>query len=122
MAHTRGKRRPRTGRPREGAVADERVKEWLAGIGLSQYAVLFARSEIDTEVLPALGEQDLEKLGIPLGHRKKLLKAIAALSAAQQAVQTLPQTSRVNASEAGEHRWVDLLRVRIRLRLVEDGG
>ena len=40
---------------------------------------MFRAHEIDSEVLPELSEGDLEKLGIPLGHRKRLMKAIAAL-------------------------------------------
>jgi class 3 adenylate cyclase len=55
---------------------------WLRGLGLGQYEAAFRQSEIDTEVLPELTEGDLEKLGIPLGHRKRLLKAIRNLGTA----------------------------------------
>ena len=55
------------------------VAQWLESIGLGQYAELFAENAIDIEVLPELAEPDLEKLGLPLGHRKKLLKAIRDL-------------------------------------------
>jgi hypothetical protein len=44
---------------------------------------MFRESEIDAEVLPELTESDLSQLGMPLGHRKRLLKAIAALGAAE---------------------------------------
>ncbi len=57
----------------------ETIAEWLTQIGLPQYAKLFAQNEIDLEVLPELREQDLEKLGVPLGHRKKLLRACSVL-------------------------------------------
>ena len=53
------------------------LTQWLASVGLRHYADLFAKHEVDYETLLDLEEQDLEKLGIPLGHRKKLLKAIA---------------------------------------------
>ncbi len=56
------------------------VDQWLEGLGLSKYSALFAENEVDLEVLPDLTEQDLKDLDIPLGHRKKLMKAIAALS------------------------------------------
>jgi class 3 adenylate cyclase/tetratricopeptide (TPR) repeat protein len=56
------------------------VDDWLEGLGLSQYAALFAENAVDLEILPDLTEQDLKDLQIPLGHRKKLLKGIAALS------------------------------------------
>ena len=55
------------------------VTLWLERIGLGQFAELFTEQQIDLEILPALTEDDFEKLGIPLGPRKKLLKAIAAL-------------------------------------------
>ena len=61
------------------------IDEWLDTIGLGRSAALFADHDIDLQVLPELCEADLEKLGISLGHRKKLLKAIAALAGEAQA-------------------------------------
>src|SRR5882757_4246269 len=61
------------------------VGAWLRGLGLGQYEATFRESEIDAEVLPDLTEGDLNQLGMPLGHRKRLLKAIAALGAAETA-------------------------------------
>ncbi len=58
---------------------------WLRGLGLGQYETTFRENEIDAEVLPELTESDLSQLGVPLGHRKRLLKAIAALGAAEKA-------------------------------------
>ncbi|HET9714617.1 MAG TPA: adenylate/guanylate cyclase domain-containing protein [Pseudolabrys sp.] len=55
------------------------IDEWLARIGLAKYAPVFAENEIDIEVLPDLTEEDLKDLNIPLGSRKKLMKAIAAM-------------------------------------------
>ena len=52
---------------------------WLRGLGLGQYEAAFRENEIDADVLSDLTEIDLEKLGLPLGHRKRLLKAIANL-------------------------------------------
>ncbi|HEX6137726.1 MAG TPA: adenylate/guanylate cyclase domain-containing protein [Casimicrobiaceae bacterium] len=56
------------------------IDEWLEGLGLAKYAARFADNEVDLEVLPDLTEEDLKGLDIPLGPRKKLLKAIAALA------------------------------------------
>ena len=56
------------------------VMAWLRDLELDRYETTFRDNEIDWEVLPELSEADLEKLGLPLGPRKKLLKAIAALS------------------------------------------
>ena len=52
---------------------------WLDQIGLPEYARMFAEHAIDREVLADLDDHDLRELGVPLGHRKRLLKAIAAL-------------------------------------------
>jgi class 3 adenylate cyclase/predicted ATPase len=57
------------------------VQQWLTELGLSQYAPAFSENEIYFDVLPALTEDDLRELGLPMGPRKKLLKAIAALEA-----------------------------------------
>jgi class 3 adenylate cyclase len=54
---------------------------WLDGIGLAQYAAVFAENAIDLDVLPDVTETDLEKMGVTLGHRKRILRAIAALPA-----------------------------------------
>jgi class 3 adenylate cyclase len=57
------------------------VAQWLNAIDLGQYEALFREHEINADVLPDLVEADLEKIGVPLGHRKRLMRAIAALSA-----------------------------------------
>src|SRR5580704_2229709 len=57
------------------------VAQWLNAIDLGQYEALFREHEIDANVLPDLVEADLEKIGVPLGHRKRLMRAIAVLSA-----------------------------------------
>ena len=55
--------------------------EWLRGLGLGRYDGVLHQNEIDGSVLPDLTEGDFEKLGLPMGHRKCLLKAIANLGA-----------------------------------------
>ena len=56
------------------------VGGWLRNLGLGQYKSAFIKNAIDTDVLPELTEGDLEKLGIPLGDRKRLIKAIKAVA------------------------------------------
>jgi predicted ATPase/class 3 adenylate cyclase len=56
------------------------VAAWLEELGLAQYAEIFAEQAIDFEIVPALTEADLEKLGMPLGHRRRMLQAIGALA------------------------------------------
>src|ERR1700751_1167614 len=55
----------------------QQVTDWLELLGLGQDAQSFADNGIDFSVLPDLTDQDLEKLGVLLGHRRKLLRAIA---------------------------------------------
>jgi class 3 adenylate cyclase/tetratricopeptide (TPR) repeat protein len=52
------------------------LSEWLNTHGLGQYAEIFFEQNIDIGVLPELRETDLERLGLSLGHRKILLRAI----------------------------------------------
>jgi SAM domain (Sterile alpha motif) len=49
------------------------VVVWLRSLGLGKYEAAFRENEIDADVLPELTELDLEKLGVPLGHLKRLL-------------------------------------------------
>jgi class 3 adenylate cyclase len=53
------------------------ITEWLASIGLEEYAQRFAENAIDLSIVRDLTEQDLKELGVLLGHRRKLLRAIA---------------------------------------------
>ena len=56
------------------------IEAWLKEIGLERYLELFQDNDIDPEILPDLTEADFEKLGVSLGHRKKLMRAIAVLA------------------------------------------
>src|SRR5205823_5397098 len=59
------------------------VAAWLQNLGLERYAPAFRDNEIDERVLPSLTADDLKELGVTLvGHRRRLLDAIAALGAA----------------------------------------
>jgi class 3 adenylate cyclase/tetratricopeptide (TPR) repeat protein len=55
------------------------IAEWLASIGLGEYAQRFADNAIDLSVVRDLTEQDLKDLGVLLGHRRKILRAIPEL-------------------------------------------
>src|SRR5580693_4551538 len=55
--------------------------DWLRSLGLGQYEAAFRENAIDDSVLPSLTAEDLKDLGVGMvGHRRKLLDAIAALS------------------------------------------
>ncbi len=51
------------------------IAEWLASIGLAEYAQRFGENAIDLSVVRDLTEQDLKDLGVLLGHRRKMLHA-----------------------------------------------
>jgi class 3 adenylate cyclase len=56
------------------------IAAWLRGLGLEQYEPAFRVNEIDERVLPSLTSEDLREIGVvPIGHRRRLLDAIAAL-------------------------------------------
>jgi class 3 adenylate cyclase/predicted ATPase len=58
------------------------VADWLRKLGLEQYEPAFSANEIDANLLPSLTSEDLKDLGVSLvGHRRRLLDAIAALGA-----------------------------------------
>lgn len=68
------------------------IAEWLDKLGLGQYAERFAQNAIDVGILPELMDEDFDKLGVLLGHRRKMLRAIADLDpAALIASPTPPQ-------------------------------
>src|SRR5262245_8064229 len=66
-----------------GEAVMQQIGNWLKSLGLGEYAQRFAENCIDASVLRDLTDQDLEKIGIPLGHRKKMLRAIAELGGAE---------------------------------------
>ncbi len=72
------------------------VRAWLEGHGLGRYAEAFASNDVDAEVLRTLTADDLKELGITsLGHRKKLLAAVADLAAAGERGPTPPLEARM---------------------------
>src|SRR6478736_3522494 len=66
--------------PSESAIKG--IAEWLTSLGLGEYSQRFAENAIDLSVVRDLTEQDLKDLGVLLGHRRKILRAIAELDIA----------------------------------------
>src|SRR6476661_4559256 len=64
-----------------GRAAMEQIAEWLANLGMSEYAERFAENRIDFAVLPDLTDQDLKDIGVVLGDRRKIMRAIARIDA-----------------------------------------
>ena len=56
------------------------IGAWLKTLGMSEYAERFAENGIDISVLRHLTDQDLKDIGVLLGHRRRMLAAIAELA------------------------------------------
>ena len=61
---------------------------WLRSLGLGHYEATFRENKIDVDVLPELTESDLSQLGVPLGDRKRFLKAIGGIDVAANGAAT----------------------------------
>jgi hypothetical protein len=69
------------------------IADWLEKLGMSEYAQCFAENRIDFSVLPDLTDQDLKDLGVVLGDRRKMLRAIAKLDNMPEAVTLMPRAA-----------------------------
>ncbi len=90
------------------------VAGWLQSIGLGEYEAVFRDNKIDSEVLSELTDADLEKLGVPLGHRKRLLRAVAVLcppepDSERAASAHQPRASPPLRTDAAERRQLTVL-------------
>src|SRR5215475_9609625 len=92
----------------------QQIADWLERLGLGQYAPRFAENDIDFEVLSDLTDQDLEKIGVAsVGHRRKLLRAIANLKDLETitpavAIAAAPPAI-PRAADTGERRQVTVM-------------
>ncbi len=75
---------------------------WLRRLGLERYEAAFRENGIALSVLPDLTDQDLEKLGVLLGHRRKLQRAIANLEG-EASEKRAPLVAVVAAAPAAQH-------------------
>ena len=80
------------------------VAGWLRGLGLAQYEAAFREAAIGPDVLPELTDSDLEKLGIALGDRKRLLRAIGSLRLADTLAQPRVPPPTPRSREGGAER------------------
>src|ERR1700722_3011423 len=85
------------------------VGDWLRGLGLEQYEAMFRENEIDGEVLPDLTDDELSQFGVPFGHRKRLLKAIAKLSATDSSAKPTSPAATPPTADAAERRQLTVM-------------
>jgi class 3 adenylate cyclase len=84
------------------------IAEWLAKIGLERYAAVFADNDIDVRVLRHVTDADLEKIGVSLGHRRRLLAAIAEVTTATTATPP-PTLAEPTSHDSAERRQVTVM-------------
>jgi class 3 adenylate cyclase len=83
---------------------------WLRGLGLERYAPGFRDNEIDWEVLPKLTSEDLREIGVAaIGHRRKLLDAIAALGATLPTAAVTAASTDASAPTNAERRQLTVM-------------
>src|ERR1700694_30902 len=81
------------------------IEAWLQDLGLERYVSAFRDNEIDEEVLPKLTSEDLREIGVAaIGHRRKLLNAIAALGTEMPATAVTAASRDAPAQAHNPHR------------------
>jgi class 3 adenylate cyclase len=87
------------------------ITEWLASLGIPEYAECFAENKIDISLLPDLTEQHLKDLGVALGDRLKMLRAIRDLGTASAAVTapSVPAATEPNRQDRAERRQLSVV-------------
>src|SRR5262245_27321811 len=89
------------------------IAEWLKSLGMSEYGQRFAENGIEIDVLPELTDQDLEKLGVLLGHRRRMLRAIRELSsppvATAPAAAPVPTETKPPTRDSAERRQLTVM-------------
>ncbi len=86
------------------------VAAWLRGLGLERYAPAFHDNDVDGEVLPELTSDDLISIGVTsVGHRRKLLAAIASLGAAPPAATVMAAPRDAPAPADAERRQLTVM-------------
>ena len=89
----------------------QQIAQWLDELGLSEHTERFVENKIDVAVLPLLTDEDLKEIGIPLGHRRKIL---AAINQGTRATQLAPVAGPAPSTElkgwdAPERRYMTVL-------------
>jgi class 3 adenylate cyclase len=85
------------------------IAEWLMSLGMSEYTERFAEERIETDVLTELTDQDLERLGIPLGHRRRMLKALRELGQPPPAAPRVEVAASPAPQDSAERRQLTVM-------------
>src|ERR1700677_397627 len=85
------------------------VTTWLQEVGLERHEAVFRDNLIDMDVVRELTENDLEKLGLALGDRKRVMKAIASLPALETVLPPTPISAATRTRDEAERRPVTVM-------------
>ena len=88
--------------------AMQQIADWLEKLGMSEYVQRFAENKIDISVLRHLTDQDLKDIGMPLGHRRKMLAAIDELGGTTPASEPVAG-AQPKAQDSAERRQVTVM-------------
>src|SRR5262244_4001837 len=86
----------------------EKIADWLERLGMSEYTQSFTEHRIDVSVLRFLTDQDLKDIGMPLGHRRKILAAISELSGTARATPKFA-AGKEPGTDAAERRQITVM-------------
>jgi class 3 adenylate cyclase/predicted ATPase len=87
----------------------QQIADWLKKLGMSEYAQRFNENGIDVSVLPHLTNQDLKELGVLLGHRRKMLAAIAELAGGAVPTSLRPVLAEPMPQDTAERRLITVM-------------
>ena len=92
----------------------QQIAEWLEKLGMSEYAQRFAENDIDVEVLGELTDKDFDRLGVSIGHRRKMMRAIreftaSPVSAVMQRPASATTDTQAAARDTAERRQVTVM-------------
>ena len=82
----------------------QEIGDFLEKLGMPEYGECFAQNKIDLSVLPNLTDQDLKDIGVPLGHRRKMLAAIRGLPGESPVASKTVPTGEAKAQDTAERR------------------
>jgi class 3 adenylate cyclase len=78
----------------------QQIADWLESLGMSEYAQRFAENDIDVEVLSELTDKDFDRLGVSIGHRRKMMRAIREFAASPVSAEMQPPASATTDAQA----------------------
>jgi class 3 adenylate cyclase len=87
------------------------IREWLGGLGLDRHADAFEAQEIDLEALPEITDEDLKDMGLPIGPRRKVAKAIRELDLEPEAIakSEIPPNAPIGSSGEADRRQLTVM-------------